>query len=56
MKTYEIYKTFNTHEECEKWKDENCPNRTYNGEMVFMINHEESWGSNEITITTIMTI
>ncbi len=56
MKTYEINKTFKNYEECQKWEEENCPNRTYNGEMVLMISHEESYGSSEITITSIMTI
>lgn len=55
MKTYKINKTFKTHEECEKWEEENCPNRTYNGGMILMISHEENIGSDEITITEIMT-
>lgn len=56
MKTYEINKTFNSHAECEKWTEKNCPNRTYNGEMILMISHEETYGSNEVTITTITTL
>ena len=56
MKTYEINKKFASLTECEKWEEENCPNRTYNGEMVFMISHEETYGSNEITLTKITTL
>ena len=56
MRTYEINKKFASHAECEKWEEENCPNRTYNGEMVLMISHEENAGSEEITLTSITTI
>lgn len=56
MKTYEINKTFNSLEECNEWEEKNCPNRTYNGEMVLMISHEEDYGSKEVTIKTITTI
>lgn len=56
MKTYEINKKFASLTECKKWEEENCPNRTYNGEMILMISHAETCGSNEITLTNITTL
>lgn len=56
MKTYELNKTFATYEDCEKWKEENCPNRTYNGEMILMIGHQQECGNQNITLTTITTL
>ena len=56
MKTYEINKKFASLTECEKWEEKNCPNRTYNGEMILMISHSSNCGSNEITLTSITTI
>ncbi len=55
MKTYEINKEFANHEECEKWEEENCPDRTYDGNAILMISHEETFGSPKVTLTTIMT-
>lgn len=55
MKTYEINKTFANYDECMKWEEENCPNRTYQGNMILIIGHEEKFGKEEITITNITT-
>lgn len=55
MKTYEINKTFASYEECENWKEKNCPDRTYNGEMILMVSHETNTDGTT-TITSITTI
>jgi len=55
MKTYVINKTFKNQNECDKWEEQNCPNRTFMGECVFMIMHSEHFGNNSITIDEIIT-
>lgn len=56
MKTYTINKVFNSLEECNAWEEENCPDRTYNGEMIMMINHSQNCGDPHITLDSITTI
>ena len=50
MRNIKIGKTFNSLEECEKWEEENLPNRTYNGEMIFSIVHTQKEWNGTITI------
>ena len=55
MLTFEINKTFNSEAKCEAWKEENCPDRKYQGHPILCINHESSWGqSGWVKITTII--
>ena len=56
MKTYEINLTFNSLAECEKWEEENCPNRTYKGEMILFINHTEKAWNGHVSIDSITTL
>ena len=57
MLTFEINKTFNSEAECEAWKEENCPDRNYQGHPILCINHESSWGqSGWVKITTIVCV
>lgn len=54
MLTIEINKTFANYEECEKYEEENFPNRQYQGHAILCINKEYTAGNDEITITSIM--
>lgn len=54
MITFEINKTFKNYKECEKWEEENCPDRNYQGHPILIIMHKQTLGSEEVTITTIM--
>ena len=60
MNTYEINKTFASHEECDAWEEENLMKNgrmIYNGEYVLMVNHAAmNPNSDEITITEIITV
>ena len=53
MENIEINKTFDSLEECEAWEEENFPNRTYNGKMIFCIHHTEKAWNGKITINYI---
>lgn len=55
MKTYEINKFFETQEECDKWEEENIPDRKYNGEPVMMIFHSAGTGDS-VTLDSIVTV
>ena len=59
MKTYHINKHFNSHKECEKWEEENLTvdgRQMYNGEYILMTCHDSAIGSDEITLTDIITV
>lgn len=56
MLTIEINKTFKNQAECDKWKEENLPDRKYKGHVVLCVNQECSVFNDEVKITNIMVI
>lgn len=55
MNNHEINLTFKNVEESEKWVQENCPNGTYQDEVILMIQREASVFDDEVTIKSITT-
>lgn len=59
MKTYKLNLKFKSHEECRAWEDKNLMvngRQMYNGEYIMMVMHDSVIGSDEITLTEIITV
>lgn len=56
MKTHNLNLTFKTEQESNQWVEQNCPNMTYNGECILMINRSSNAFDDEVTIVSIYTI
>lgn len=49
---------FNSLKECETWEKEHFTDngRTYNGETILMVNHDENIYSDEVMLVSIYTV
>ena len=56
MKTHTLNLTFKNEQESNQWVEQNCPNMTYNGECILMINRSSNAFDDEVTIVSIYTI
>lgn len=53
FETIEIGREFDSLEECEKWEEENLPNRTYDGRTILCVQHTEKAWNGKITLDSI---